>query len=115
MRQGQHEATVKNATVKNAEASEVLHNASAHRFEFHSGEAMARLDYRLQSGKIVLLHTEVPPELAGGGVGAKLVKAALEHARESGLTVVPLCSYVAAYIRRNQQYQALLEPSGGTR
>jgi predicted GNAT family acetyltransferase len=48
-------------------------------------------------------------------VGAKLVKASLEYARESGLTVVPRCSFAAAYIRRNQQYQALLEPSGGTR
>lgn len=97
------------------EASEVLNNESAHRFELHSGESMARLDYRLQNGKIVLLHTEVPPELANRGVGAKLVKAALEHARESGLTVVPLCSYVAAYIRRNQQYQPLLEAFGDTR
>lgn len=101
--------------MNNGEASEVLNNASAHRFELHSGESMARLDYRFRDGKIVLLHTEVPPELANRGVGAKLVKAALEHARESGLTVVPLCSYVIAYIRRHQQYQALLEPSGGTR
>lgn len=101
--------------MNNAETSEVLNNASAHRFEFHSAEAMARLDYHLQGGKMILLHTEVPPGLKGCGVGAKLVKAALEYARESSLAVVPLCSYVAAYIRRNQQYQALLEPPGGTR
>jgi predicted GNAT family acetyltransferase len=101
--------------MNNAESPEVLHNANARRFELHSGESMARLDYRLQNRTIVLVHTEVPPELAGRGVGAHLVKAALEYARESGLMVVPLCSYAAAYIRRNQQYQALLEPSGGTR
>jgi hypothetical protein len=100
--------------MNNAESSEVLHNANDARFELHSGESMARLDYRLQNRTIALLHTEVPPELAGRGVGAKLVKAALEYARESNLTVVPLCSYAAAYIRRNQQYQSLLEPSGGT-
>ncbi len=100
--------------MNDAESPEVLNNTSAHRFELHSGESMARLDYRLQDRTIVLVHTEVPPEMVGGGVGAKLVKAALEYARESGLTVVPRCSYVAAYIRRNQQYQALVEPSAGT-
>jgi predicted GNAT family acetyltransferase len=101
--------------MNNVESPEVLNNANAHRFELHSGESMAWLDYRLQNRTIVLVHTEVPPELAGHGVGAKLVKASLEYARESGLTVVPRCSFAAAYIRKNQQYQALLEPSGGTR
>ncbi len=101
--------------MNNAEFPEVLHNANARRFELHAGESMARLDYRLQNRTIVLAHTEVPPELAGRGLGAKLVKAALEYARESGLKVVPLCSYAAAYIGRNQQYQTLLEPSGGNR
>ena len=101
--------------MNNTESPDVLNNVSAHRFELHVGESMARLDYRLQSRTIVLVHTEVPPELAGRGVGAKLVKAALEYARESSLTVVPACSYADAYIRQNQQYQALLEPSGGTR
>ena len=100
--------------MNNAESPKVLNNTSANRFELHSGESMARLDYRLQNRTIVIVHTEVPPELTGRGVGAQLVKAALEHARESDLTVVPLCSYAAAYIRRNQQYQALVEPSGGT-
>jgi predicted GNAT family acetyltransferase len=100
--------------MNNAESHEVLNNTSAHRFELHSGESMARLDYRLQNRTIVIVHTEVPPEFAGRGVGAQLVKAALEYARESGLTVLPLCSYAAAYIRRNQQYQSLIEPSGGT-
>jgi predicted GNAT family acetyltransferase len=100
--------------MNNAEP-DVLNNANARRFEFHSGKLMARLDYRLQNRTIVILHTEVPSELAGCGVGAKLVKAALEYARESGFTVVPLCSYAAAYIQRNPQYQALVEPSGDPR
>jgi len=101
--------------LNNAESPEVSHNTDARRFELHSGESMARLDYRLENRTIVLAHTEVPPEFAGHGVAAKLVKAALEYARESGLGVVPLCSYAAAYIRRDQQYQVLIEPSGGTR
>ena len=99
----------------NNESPEVLHNANARRFEFHLGEFMARLDYRVEDRTMIISHTGVPPELANRGVGAKLVKAALEYARESGLAVVPRCSFAAAYIRRNPQYQALVEPTGGTR
>ena len=72
---------------------------------------MARLDYRVEKHTMILVHTEVPWGLAGSGVGAKLVKAALEYAQGSSLTVVPRCSFAAAYIRRHQQYQGLVEPS----
>ena len=99
----------------NAESSEVFNNVSAHRFEVHGRERMARLDYRLENRTIDLVHTEVPPELANRGIGAKLVKAALEYARQSSLMVVPSCSFAAVYIRRHPEYQALVEPSGGMR
>jgi predicted GNAT family acetyltransferase len=101
--------------VDNVESSEIIDNVSAHRFEVHAGGSMARLDYRLQNRTIVLVHTEVPPELENCGIGAKLVKAALEYARQSSLMVVPRCSFAAAYIRRHPQYQAQVEPSGGMR
>jgi uncharacterized protein len=101
--------------VDNAESSEVFNNVSAHQFEVHERERMAWLDYRLENRTIVLVHTEVPPELENRGIGAKLVKAAMEYARQSSLMVVPRCSFAAAYIRRHPQYQALVEPSGGMR
>jgi hypothetical protein len=110
--ESRHERRSHEATVNNAKSAEVLNNASAHRFELHAGESMARLDYRVENQTMILVHTEVPPELAGGGVGAKLVKAALEYARDSSLTVAPRCSFAAAYIRRNPQYQGLEQNQG---
>jgi predicted GNAT family acetyltransferase len=98
--------------VNNVESTEVLNNTGAQRFELHAGQAMARLDYHIENHTMILVHTEVPPELAGGGVGAKLVKAALEYARDSGLKVAPRCPFTAAYIRRNPQYQALEQTQG---
>jgi uncharacterized protein len=42
-------------------------------------------------------------------VAARLVKAALDWAREQQLRVRPSCSYVATYMRRHPETQDLLE------
>jgi predicted GNAT family acetyltransferase len=65
-------------------------------------------DYRLRDGVMFVTHTEVAPELEGQGIAAALVRAALAHAREHGLKVRPLCSYVQAYVRRHPEVQDLL-------
>lgn len=81
----------------------------------HQGRFHARVhghlcvcDYRLREGVMVLTHTEVAPELEGHGLAGDLVRAALLHAREQGLKVRPLCSYVQAYMRRHPETQDLL-------
>jgi hypothetical protein len=65
-------------------------------------------DYRLREGVMTISHTEVAPELEGQGIAAALVRAALAHARDHGLKVRPLCSYVQAYMRRHPEVQSLL-------
>ena len=92
------------------DAGEVVveNNESERRFQIGSGGEMAVLEYRLSGDEIALTHTEVAPELEGRGLAARLARAALEHARERGLKVVPLCSFVATYIRRHPEYEPLV-------
>lgn len=87
----------------------VTHNTSAKRFEIVQGDALAVLDYELEVGKIILSHTGVPQVLEGQGIGSRLARAGLDYAREHGLKVVALCSFVAAYIEKHPQYQDLVE------
>jgi hypothetical protein len=86
----------------------VRHNAEASRFETEVDGQLARCDYRMHDGVMHLVHTEVPPALEGRGVGAALVRAALEHASAAGLPVRPRCSFVSAYLARHPQYRRLL-------
>src|SRR5690349_4893330 len=87
---------------------EVLNNQPAHRFELRVGEEAAFLSYRRSGTTINLVHTEVPDSLRGRGLGDQLARAALEHAREHGLTVIPTCPFVKAYLRKHPEYASLV-------
>ena len=89
----------------------VTHHASEQRFELAVHGQIAELSYRRAPGTFSLDHTYVPPPIEGQGVAAKLTRAALNYARAEGLRVVPACSYVAAYIRSNPEYQDLVASS----
>jgi len=61
-----------------------------------------------RDGVVALVHTEVPEESRGAGVGEAIASEALGWARASGLKVRPLCPFVAAFIRRHPEYQDLV-------
>ena len=82
---------------------DVRDNAAAHRFELERDGRVATLDYDRGPGRITLIHTEVPPELRGHGVGDTLVRGALEIVRREGLTLSVICPFVRAYLRRHPE------------
>ena len=80
---------------------EVIHLQERDRFEIHIEGKIAELDYRLRDGVISFIHTGVPQELGGQGIGGHIVRAGLDYVREKGYKVIPICSFVDAYIRRH--------------
>ena len=87
----------------------VRHNEARRRYELVLDDAVIGFaDYRDEGGRRVFPHTEVRSSHEGRGFGARLVQAALDDTRSRGLTVLPLCSFVAAYIHRNPEYADLL-------
>lgn len=86
----------------------VANNPEQYRFEVASGALLSKLEYRLGRTTIALVHTEVPEELQGQGIGSSLVRGALAHAREAGLKVLPYCPFVAAYVERHPEYSDIV-------
>ncbi|CAD1790051.1 N-acetyltransferase [Xanthomonas arboricola pv. juglandis] len=84
------------------------HDSAQQRFSVDTDGQHAELAYRLEGERMTITHTQVPDAIAGRGIAAVLVEAALAHALQQGYTVVPACSYAEAYIRRHQQFQDLL-------
>ena len=85
---------------------DITNNEASGRFEVAVDGGIGFLRYRIETDTILLLHVEVPPAARGYGVAAELSRAALEFAKERGLKAIPICSYVAAYVRRHPEYSA---------
>lgn len=66
-------------------------------------------EYVLEEGAIVLPHTVVPPAFEGRGVGSALAKAALGYARAHGLTVKPVCPFIAGYIKKHLEWADIVD------
>jgi hypothetical protein len=77
---------------------EVVDNRDDGRFELTVGGHVGELVYRVNGDRLVLIHTEVPEELAGHGVGGRLVRASLDRAAREGLTIVPLCPFARRWL-----------------
>lgn len=88
----------------------VVHNEKEQRFEAAVAGGVAHTDYRRTGQVLHMVHTEVPPEAAGGGVAGKVVRAALDYATANGLKVFPTCTYVRSYMQRHPETQSLLAP-----
>ncbi|QTE29586.1 GNAT family N-acetyltransferase [Pengzhenrongella sicca] len=98
----------------------VVDNPSESRFEARAddGAVVGYVSYDGQAGGpgvVVVIHTIVEPAFEGQGVGGRLVRGTLDLIRASGRTVVPLCPFVSAYLRRHPDYQDLVAPDSEQR
>jgi len=86
----------------------IRNNTAESRFELDVNGRTAFAFYRMGPGIITFVHTQVPQELSGGGVGSRLMRGALDQVRAMGLKVVAKCPFVAAYIGRHPEFSDLL-------
>jgi predicted GNAT family acetyltransferase len=76
----------------------VRDDRSRGRFVVEEDGLEAELRYRRRGERLILIHTEVPQELGGRGLGARLVRAATATAAAENLTVVPWCPYARRWL-----------------
>jgi predicted GNAT family acetyltransferase len=84
----------------------VLNNRDRMQFEIDEDGSRARLEYRRHGDHLTLVHTEVPDELEGRGLGGDLVQAAVDYAASAGLVVEPVCPIANAWLRRHPDVAA---------
>ncbi len=86
----------------------IIENTEKKRFEAEIDGRMAFIEYIRAKQQIYLTHTEVPVALEGKGIGSSMVKQVLQQIKNEGLELVPLCPFVAAYVKRHPEWRELL-------
>lgn len=87
---------------------ELKNNRINKQFEFHIDGLVPKVEYIRAKDRIFLTHTEVPEKLEGQGIGSMLIKAVLEEVERQELTLVPLCPFVAGYIKEHPEWKKLV-------
>jgi uncharacterized protein len=98
---------IPNRETEVVEAEEVSltmrNNTKENRYELDVDGHLAIAEYTLQDDKLIITHVEVPQELRGQGIAAKVMQGVVKDATARGLAIVPVCSYAAAYMQRRAQ------------
>ncbi len=86
----------------------LIDNQDAKQYEMPVDGFTPRIEYIKAKQNIYLTHTEVPVQLEGRGIGSTLVKKVLGDVQKQELTLVPLCPFVALYIKNHPQWRELV-------
>lgn len=90
---------------------EIADVPQAHRYEARrDGDLVGFIEYGSRADPLALLHTEVPAQFEGQGIGSALIRGVLDQVRARGGTIAPVCPFVAAYIRKHPDYLDTVSP-----
>jgi len=66
--------------------------------------------YHIRSGPLYFFyHTVVHDEFGGKGTGSQLARGALDDVRANGGSIVPLCPFIAAWLKRHPEYDDMVD------
>ena len=66
--------------------------------------------YHFRGGSIYFFyHTEIGDAFAGQGLGSQLARGALDDVRDQGSMVVPLCPFIAGWLKKHPEYDDLID------
>ena len=88
---------------------DVVENPGQNRFELTLDGGTALVAYRRDGERLVLVHTEVPSEFAGQGVGSRLAKGVFELLRASGRKAVVRCEFLKGWIAKHPEYNDVVD------
>ncbi|HLY78619.1 MAG TPA: GNAT family N-acetyltransferase [Caulobacteraceae bacterium] len=77
-----------------------------HRFEMLEQGQTVFADYRRDGRRLIIDHVEAPESLRGTGAAGRFMEGLVAAARAEGSTIVPICSYAAAWLRRHRELAA---------
>jgi hypothetical protein len=93
-----------------SDAPEIVDNSEKSRLETTIDGHLAELVYRIDGDRFRILHTGVPDELGGRGLGAMLVRAAADEAAKRGLELASSCPFATLWLQNHPEIEAVHLP-----
>lgn len=85
-------------------------DAENHRYVIEvDGERAGLAVYHIRGDRYFFVHTEVDPAFKARGLGTKLARHALDDVRSKDKLIVPLCPFIAAFVKRNPDYRDMVD------
>lgn len=84
----------------------IVNDSTRERLVLDQDGLTSELIYRVRGDELVIVHTEVPEELGGHGIGGQLVRASIELARDMGLGIAPWCPFATKWLKEHPEAAA---------
>lgn len=92
------------------QAPAVTRNDEKSQYEIRIGNTIAGYSaFRSRPGRVAFTHTVVDPGFEGQGLGSTLVRDALTDVAARGETIVPLCPFVQAWLKRHPDFEGSVD------
>jgi predicted GNAT family acetyltransferase/glutaredoxin len=88
---------------------ELQHDTNSRKYILDINGEKAIVEYVLRNNKMHLVHSEVPYQLRGKGIGKELVLKTFEKLTEEGYKAVAVCSYIKAVKNRDPHWSTIIE------
>ncbi|HWU97836.1 MAG TPA: GNAT family N-acetyltransferase [Oxalicibacterium sp.] len=86
--------------------------SEAQRFEWsEDGRLFGFVDYYRFGNIVVITHTETNPAWSEKGLGSRLAAKAVTWMEAEGLRIVPVCSFMAHFLRTHAEYHDVVTPA----
>ena len=91
------------------EKHQLIDNEELNQYEYHIDSYIPHIEYKKRKNEIALIHTSMPEDLRGQGIGTQLIKDTLDDISRQGLKVIPICGAVAHFMKKHPEYNRLLK------
>lgn len=89
--------------------TKVQENKQLRRFELPISQGLVAATYYCVEGdRIVLFHTEVPPQATGRGIGSRLAQGIFDLLRASGRKAILKCPFMSRFFADHLDYMDVI-------
>ncbi|MEP0266698.1 N-acetyltransferase [Dokdonia sp.] len=88
---------------------ELKHDKENKKYTLNINGEEAKVEYVFKNDKMYLVHSEVPYNLRGKGIGKELVLKTFEKLTEEAHKAVAICSYIKAVKNRDDYWKNIIE------